>query len=358
MKLWGFGGILEIFTTAKFGISTPPDSKVTAAPKSLDIATFRERIAQFVSKSGLHFTHLPPIKVGWRRDRRLVFCQGVKLVCTTSAELEEVRRRREVGCRRQKVVICRNFREIWDFWSFWLQKHPSRTGKLGAGTRRPYDYRKTKRRRNTTIIRAPTFDCIFFFLIRRGKFGFFRYPSLNRSNFATRPIQELILAAFEPQTSCGPHFPKIFRRGASPDQKFCPAGPPEVQIAPQGQFWNLNVLEAAGLIRHGVIWLSNFGGGGGVIWTRNLRLRGGWTPPTARIILGPFPLSTLLTPVHVIEIGYLENGTIQMPPNLWENFDRRIDPFPHYSRPSTLWFGKNFYRRVDPFPHYSRPSTL
>ena len=57
-------------------------------------------------------TLLPPIKTGWRRDRRLIFCQSVKLVCTTSAELEEVLRRREVGFRRQKVDICRNFREI------------------------------------------------------------------------------------------------------------------------------------------------------------------------------------------------------------------------------------------------------
>ena len=57
-------------------------------------------------------------------------------------------------------------------------------------------------------------------------------------------------------------------------------------------------------------------GEGGVIWTRNLRGGGVWTPPpTPRLILDPFPLSTLLTPVHVIEIGYLENDTIQLPPN-------------------------------------------
>ena len=47
-----------------------------------------------------------------------------------------------------------NFIEFRDFGPVWLQNHPSRTGKLGAGTRRPYDCRKTERGRNTTTIRA------------------------------------------------------------------------------------------------------------------------------------------------------------------------------------------------------------
>ena len=46
------------------------------------------------------------------------------------------------------------FSDFRDFDPNWFQKHPSRTGKLGAGTRRPYDCRKTERGRNTTTIRA------------------------------------------------------------------------------------------------------------------------------------------------------------------------------------------------------------
>ena len=47
-----------------------------------------------------------------------------------------------------------NFPDFRDFDPIWFQNHPSRTGKLGAGTRRPYDCRKTERGRNTTTIRA------------------------------------------------------------------------------------------------------------------------------------------------------------------------------------------------------------
>ena len=61
-------------------------------------------------------------------------------------------RRADVGLFKSPKIA--NFLEFRDFGSVWLQNHPSRTGKLGAGTRRPYDCRKTKRGRNTTTIRA------------------------------------------------------------------------------------------------------------------------------------------------------------------------------------------------------------